>query len=416
MEANYPKPSMVLIGGVCWGNPKVVQIGDVVVCGHIQSANRSTAREDGSVAKFYPLKSSLNLEELLSAVQPKAKCGELVSLEVRLSDEKARDALLSQCPMVLGGEMEGFALVPDCENIPWLVVKAVSDFATVVEGREEQSDAAVRAATVIKSLLSAFCAARQSDLREETKIASDNLIHALYDKRIEIGLEHFDPNEPKYTAALEASFSSRILASTTMHTNAVAVDARLADDLTSLLLEVTSNAFRHGRARKVWIEFGLNGVGYGDDANDFDLAELSDNGRGGYFSYRQFVTRHVDSGNVEVKASTKDKGNRIQVHVPHEITDLRNIVNQCSAQFNFSAWKQGQPALSWLGTCMTVFVDIDSMMMMSVVFDLCDEITAPIHSGLGFILLCTDTDRLEGIRTRYPGAVKSGQIRFVPAP
>lgn len=416
MEANYPKPALVVIGGVCWGNPNLVQIGDVIVSGDIQSANRSTAREDGSVAKFYPFKSLLDMEALISAVEPKPKCGQLVSLEVRLSDEKARDALLSQCPTVLGGEMEGFALVPDCKNVPWLIVKAVSDFATVMEGRDEQRGAAGSAATVIKALLTAFHSSRLPDLPEKTKTAATNLIHALHDKRIEISLDHFDPNEPKYTAALEASFSARFLASTTLRTNAVAVDARLADDLTSLLLEVASNAFRHGRARKVWIEFGLSGVSYGDDANNFDLSVLSDNGRGGHFSYKQFLVRHVDSGHVEIKSSTTGKGNSIRVHVPHEIPDLRNIVNQCSAHFNHVAWSQGRPALSWPGTCRTVFVDLDSMVMMSVVFDLCDEITTPIHSGLEFVLLCSDADRLHAIRTRYPDAVTSGQIRFVPAP
>jgi hypothetical protein len=416
MEANYPRPALVVIGGVCWGNPQHVQIGDVIVSGSIQSANRSTAREDGSEAKFYHFKSSLNVDALLSTVEPKPMCGELVSLEVRLSDEKARDVLLSQCPTVLGGEMEGFALVPQCKNTPWLVIKAVSDFATVIEGREEQADAASRAAAVVKTLIGEFQAARRPDLSEKTKTDATNFIHALNDKRIAISLDHFDPSDSRFTAVLEDSFSERLSAAISLLTNAIAVDAKLADDLASLLLEVASNAFRHGRARSVWIECRVSGVEYRDDATAFDLPSLRDSGRGGNFSYKQFLSRHVDTGHVEIESSTADKGNSIRVHVPHEIADLRNIVDQCSASFNRSALLQGRPALNWLPQCQTVFVDVDSLVMMSVVFDVCDEIAAPVHAGLKFILLCSDVDRLAAIRTRYSKAVSSMQIRFVPAP
>jgi hypothetical protein len=416
-DGSYPSPSMVLIGGVCWGNPGMVKVGDVIVCGDIASANRSTARPDGSEVKFYPFKSSIELAELVEGIDPKPKRGDLISLEVRLSDEKARDALLEKRPSALGGEMEAFALVPECQSLPWLVVKAVSDFATVMEGREEQSDAAYRAAEVVAQLLERFQTTRRAELQEQTMAAATNLIHALKGKSIVIGHDQFHPDEDKFTAALQVMFSDQILVSTTIHTNAVAVHSNLAEDISSLLLEIVSNAFRHGRAKKAIIEFSLDGIVYSDDATEFDLNTLHDGqGRGGQAVYKKFRSRHTNSGSVEIKCQAGPKGNRIRLQVPHEIADLCNIVDQCSARFDRAALFQRRNALKWPATCQTVFVDVDALLMMSVVFDVCDEITASVNTGIKFVLRCSDPDRVSEIRGRYLDAVESGQICFVPAP
>lgn len=416
-DGSYPRPSMVLIGGVCWGNPCMVKVGDVIVCGDIESANRSTERPGGREVKFYPFKSSIELTELLEGIEPEPIRGDLISLEVRLSDEKARDAILRQRPSALGGEMEAFALVPECQSLPWLVVKAVSDFATVMEGREEQSGAAYRAAEVVAQLLERLQTNRQAELQGQTMAAATSLIHALKGKSIVISQDQFHPDEDKFTAALQVMYSDQILVSTTMHTNAVAVHPSLAEDISSLLLEIASNAFRHGRAKKAIIEFNLDGIVYSDDATEFDLSKLHDGqGRGGQAVYKNFRTRHTNSGSVEIKCHANPKGNRIIIRVPHEIADLCNIVDQCSAQFDRTAFVQRRNALKWSATCQTVFVDMDALLMMSVVFDVCDEITASVNTGIKFVLLCSDPDRVAEIGRRYLDAVESGQICFVPAP
>lgn len=416
-DGNLPRPSMVLIGGVCWGNPDKVRVGDVIVCGDVKSANRSTARADGREVKFYSFKSSIELAEFLTGIEPEPKCGSLISLEVRLSDETARDALLEQQPSALGGEMEAFALVPECQNLPWVVVKAVSDFATVMEGREEQADAANRASEVVVQLLERFHSAGRVELQDQTISAATGLIHALDGRSIVIRHDQFHPDEDKFTAALQTMFSDQLLISTTIHTNAVAVHAKLAEDISSLLLEIASNAFRHGRARKITIEFNLDGVTYSDDATEFHLSKLQDvQGRGGQAVYKTFLLRHTSSNSVEIKSEVGPKGNRIRIRVPHEIADLRNIVDQCSAQFDRAALLQRRKALKWPAECRTVFVDVDALLMMSVVLDVCDEITAPVNAGTKFILLCSDPDRVSEIRIRHLDAVESGQICFVPAP
>lgn len=416
-DSRYPRPSMVLIGGVCWGNPDRVKVGDVIVCGDIESANRSTARPDGREVKFYPFKSSIELAELMEGIKPEPKLGGLISLEVRLSDENARDALLEQQPMAMGGEMEAFALVPECHNIPWLVVKAVSDFATVMEGREEQSGAANLAAEVVKQLLKRFHMTRQAEMQDQTMVAAKSLISALKGKTIVISQDQFHPDEDKFTTALQMMFSEQILVSTTMHTNAVAVHSNLAENISSLLLEIASNAFRHGRAKKATIKFNLDGIVYSDDATEFDLSTLHDGqGRGGQAVYKNFRARHANSGSVKIECQVGPKGNCIRIHVPHEIANLCSVIDQCSAQFDRAALFQRGSGLKWPATCQTVFVDVDALMMMSVVFDLCDEITAPVNSGIKFVLLCSDPDRVAEIGGRYLDAVESGLICFVPAP
>lgn len=415
-DSKHPTPSLVLIGGVCWGNPSQVETGDVIVCGGIESANRSTARTDGSEIKFYRFNSSIDLANLVASIQPKPRCGDLISLEVRLSDERARDELLKQKPSALGGEMEAFALAPACRNFPWLVVKAVSDFATAIEGREEQPEAACRAAAVVKSLLKSFQTTRQRDLQERTRTAATNLVHALNGKIVYIRIGQFHPSEEKFTSTLQDLYANQILTSTTIHTNAVAVAPRLAGDITSLLLEIASNAFRHGRARNVSIEFRFDGVMYKDDATTFDLETLcSGKGRGGQAAYKKFYASHVNPGLVTIKSSALPTGgNRMFIYVPHEIADLPNIFDQCRAYFDFTK-SYRQPSLKWPTKCETAFVDLDELSMMSVIFDVCDEITAPVNNGVNFVLHCTDPDKIDEIGSRYSDAIESGQIRFIPA-
>lgn len=416
-DGSYPRPSMVLIGGVCWGNPGMVKVGDVIVCGDIESANRSTERPDGREVKFYSYKSSIELAEIMEGIEPAPIRGDLISWEVRLSDENARDTILRQRPSAVGGEMEAFALVPECQSLPWLVVKAVSDFAAVMEGREEQYGAANRAAEVVAQILERFQTNRQAELQGRTIAAAKSLIHALNGKRIVIVQNSFHPDECRYTAALQVMFSDQMLVSTTMHTNAVAIHPSLAEDISSLLLEIASNAFRHGRAKKAIIEWDREGIMYSDDATEFDLSKLHDGqGRGGQSAYKKFRKHHTNSGSVEIKCQADPKGNRIRIRVPHGIADLRNIVDQCSAQLDRTALFQRRNALKWPTTCQTVFVDLDEMLMMSVVFDVCDEITASVNTGIKFVLLCSDPDKVAEIGCRYLGAVESGQICFVPAP
>jgi hypothetical protein len=126
--------------------------------------------------------------------------------------------------------------------------------------------------------------------------------------------------------------------------------------------------------------------------------------------------RHTNSGSVEIECQAGPKGNRIRIHVPHEIANLCNVIDQCSAQFDSAALLQRGSALKWPATCQTVFVDVDALMMMSVIFDLCDEITAPVNTGIKFVLLCSDPDKVAEIGGRYLDAVESGLICFVPAP
>lgn len=414
-NGGYPTPSMVLIGGVCWGNPSQVEVGDVIICNAIESANRSTARPEGNETQFYRFDSTIELARLEASIEPTPKYGDLISLEVRLSDEKARDKLLEQKPSALGGEMEAFALIPECQNFPWLVVKAVSDLATVIEGREEQTEAACRAAAVVRGILKSFQATRQTDQQERTKTAATNLIHALNGKIVSICLDQFHAEEDKFTSALQKLHANQILVSTATLTNAVAVAPNLPEEITSLLLEIASNAFRHGRAKNISIQFGGRTIKYKDDATAFDLNNLrSDSGRGGHFTFKQFHSRHINSGSVEVKSSSDSKGNTVIICMPHDIANFPKIVDQCSARFDFTKSCR-RPSLNWPAECGTVFIDLDKLNMMSVIFDVCDEITAAVNNGVNFVLHCTDDDRISEIVNRYSDSINLKQIRFVPA-
>jgi len=73
-------------------------------------------------------------------------------------------------------------------------------------------------------------------------------------------------------------------------------------------------------------------------------------------------------------------------------------------------------ALRWPSACDVVYIDFDRISMLSVVLDLCEELVDPLSLGRGFVVLCSDADRVAQITRRFPDPVAKGQIRFIPAP
>lgn len=95
----FPKPSLVVICGVCWGNPNTVQAGEVILSSSVVSLNRSTLTPSGNAHKPYYHESRLDIAELDIAMQPGWKRGQMLSLESRITDIPARDKLLVDHPL-----------------------------------------------------------------------------------------------------------------------------------------------------------------------------------------------------------------------------------------------------------------------------------------------------------------------------
>jgi nucleoside phosphorylase len=59
--------------------------------------------------------------------------GEIVCGCKVVSDTEFRDALVNRYPKAIGGEMEGVGLASAChrENVPWILAKAICDWAAI---------------------------------------------------------------------------------------------------------------------------------------------------------------------------------------------------------------------------------------------------------------------------------------------
>lgn len=414
-DPSNPKPALVLMAGICWGNPKHVLVGDVIVCNVVHSANRSTARPDQREIKTYAFTSSARVDELVAGSNVKVRQGGLISLEVRLMDEATRDELLLQMPTALGGEMEAFALVPECRELPWLVVKAVSDFGGLEETRETQPDAARKAADVVTHLIAQFEATRLVDLGADQAQLQNRLIEALHGQLLVIDISHL--SSAQINSSIQAYFS-QIETSVALHTNALATQGNLSRDVARLLLEIASNAFRHGRARKVEMRFDVRGIAYQDDGTAFEAATLAaiENGRGGQATYVSFVDRHANTGSVSLRPADYKDGNRLRIDISSDVPNLPAIVAKCSAAVDHAAMRRCERALRWASDCEVIYIDFESIAMMSTILDLCEELLQPISMGRRFVVLCSDADTVTEVTRRYPGPISNGQIRFIPAP
>ncbi|MEM1319434.1 MAG: hypothetical protein AAGG75_04215 [Bacteroidota bacterium] len=147
------QPKAVVMVGIAFGvDPKSQRIGDVLISDHIIPYDLK--REGRKVRVFrseHPPASSFlknRFEEVLNwsfrlpgGQLAKKKICPLLSGEVLVDNEAFRNALIEEFPQAKGGEMEGrgvYAAAND-KAIPWIVVKAICDFA---DGNKGQNKAA----------------------------------------------------------------------------------------------------------------------------------------------------------------------------------------------------------------------------------------------------------------------------------
>jgi nucleoside phosphorylase len=410
----YPRPFLVVPVGICWGNPAHVARGDVVVATRIVSANRMTETDGQRDPTSYNFHSSVDAERVLELADG-ARLGALLSMETRLSSQAGRDEWIRRFPFVLGGEMEAFSIAPTCQDLPWIIVKGVSDFGTSQESRDAQPVVASKAMGIAKHLIEGLLIDEDSPPNQAKRKASLVLAEALHGRHISIELSDLDDDINRSLFP----FFVRVEAATRVHTAALAVSSDLARDVARLIIEVASNAFRHGRARSVAIEFDARELRYMDDANAFSVESLSEreaDGRGGRSTYMSFVRTYINSEKVALECVGDDRGNLLRIGMSPEIPELPRIAFRCSAVVDYQMLRQRGEVLKWEDECEEIFIDFDSIAVTSIILDLCEELVRPIEEGKRFVILCSDADTIDAICSRYPDQVSRGDIRFIPPP
>jgi nucleoside phosphorylase len=137
------KAKYVIAVGICYGMKEdKVKLGDVIVAKHIMDFRESRVNPDhtrtprlvgDSTGKHLCniFSRSVGFKEMRGATNyVEVKIGKLASDTKLVDDQEEKDQILKQCSDVLGGEMEGAAIMElaDGGNFEAIVVKAVADY------------------------------------------------------------------------------------------------------------------------------------------------------------------------------------------------------------------------------------------------------------------------------------------------
>ena len=402
---SYPTPAAVVLCGVCWGNPALSKVGDVLVATTLTSVNRTIAGQSGvTVVQPKTFETQLS-EESIQALE----CANVVAPALMLSVEqlykgtKARDELLEQFPNAHGGEMEGFVVVPSCENksVPWLIVKAVSDFGDDGFERSAQGEVAQLAAQVFVKYLKSI------PINEKHKEKLDELSDVIRGHSFELRQDMFDITGD---LAHQVNDALRGLATViTFYTGSALKHERLASHLAMVIKEIALNALRHGRAKRIRIDVDPRGVNFNDDGQLYSLEQLAAEakGRGGQLAWHGFKRDYLEPGRLKVSSQAHKKWrNSLRFAIENAHPHLPDAKAKCRAEVD----SRRRPAIHVHPECADVYIDIRQIEMMTLALDAVEEFEPLLESGKRLYVALTDRDIREKIEAAFPDKVESGRL------
>lgn len=182
----WPNIKAVIMVGICFGfNKSKQKIGDVVVSSTIKNYETRRVGKDGEIPRgnIYQADKCLlnafnNLKQTWENIDIKNHkrnyiIGDYLSGEQLIDNEDARNKLLTESPEAKAGEMEGNGLAASCMNarVPWIMVKAICDFADGNKGKGKKQKQAIAASTSTRCCEAAL---GQASAFESIGIYSDN--------------------------------------------------------------------------------------------------------------------------------------------------------------------------------------------------------------------------------------------------
>ncbi len=196
----------VIMVGICFGFYKgKQQIGDVIVSQSIRNYETRRMGRDKEIPRgktYQSDKCLLNAFNNLSLAwenigidqkKKKLTIGDYISGEQLIDNKEIRDKLLLETPEAKAGEMEGNGLVASCESArkPWILVKAICDFADGNKGRgkdKKQRIAATSAVHCCEAALGQLTAFQTIGIYSTTTINES----AISKSSLQIKAENFD--------------------------------------------------------------------------------------------------------------------------------------------------------------------------------------------------------------------------------
>ena len=149
----WPQIKAVMMAGICFGvDPEKQNIGDVIVATSIKNYETRRMGKEQEIPRGETYQSDRCLQNAFKTLKftwenigiddaKKAlELGAYISGEQLVDNITVRTKLLSETPEAKGGEMEGNGMVAACVSarMPWILVKAICDFADGDKGTEKK--------------------------------------------------------------------------------------------------------------------------------------------------------------------------------------------------------------------------------------------------------------------------------------
>lgn len=390
-RARFPRPTLIVVCGVAWGNSDRVNVGDVLVSSEVWAVNHR--RVSGGVTEYRldqkrsPL---LGAEEVLADLARlqhgwRVVVAPIASGETYFDDTAARNELIRQHPGIFGGEMESFSLVDHLRERPWLVIRGISDFGEDGTTRNEQLVAADRAAHTLFGLLE--CLEKSDAVPSARQDAAGQLLQATLDgDALSIGRD--DHGETDISWHLNEEVAPGVIARLTGYTVVDVQPERIARDVADLLMEVTQNAIRHGGATSVTITFRETSVELSDDGRSFSIADLA-GPRGGAEAWRRFRNDYLQSGLVSCTSDCADGANRYRFTFAKIDRELALAKASCQAEI-INPFSRAELALEFGENCEAVYFDTGELRMTSVRQSVLEQLKQILRDGRSLYLSCWD--------------------------
>lgn len=396
-----PRPVLVVLLGIAWGNPEKVAVGDLVLSTEVWAVNhrRITATETRHrlVQRRSPLP---DLEGLLGGLgAPMAGdafrllTGPVASMETHYAGTKARNGLLAEYPAVLGGEMEAYDLVPDLGDLAWLLIKGISDDAGDAIDRTQQARTARRAAGLLPGLLDLLTSHEMIPAHRNDNAAA-SLVEAMIGHAIRVS----SPADGTSNDYLNDVVGPQLLLKLGRYAADADVGGQLPRQLADVLLELSQNALRHGKATHATINFYETSVVIADNGRPFEVGDLDGSG-GGSLAWRRFEERFVQPGLVRVTRRDQKgaNGNIYGFKLAHISEKLRNAKQNCRIGISYGSL--GEPnadvrSLQFDAQCEDLYFDVSTTLMTSRRLEIVSELLDILEMGKGVFLACHDQEEV----------------------
>lgn len=366
-----PRPSFVVLVGFGWGSPSRTNVGDVMLADDVYMLNHRRATRDGSVYTRTTSRNVLRVPDGVSAALAAnangfmVHHGPLASLETHFASDLERDELLAQFPDLIGGEMEAYSFLPDCATVPWVVMKAVSDFGGYATDRVNQERAAANAAQLLPMLIRLLTRDGELPEAENDDAGRQSLIDGIIGDTLVVSM----PNNPnRLNDYLNDDVGPLLDRHLARYESDVGSGDGLRRSLTNLILESVQNALRHGGASRAEIAFFETKVVLHDDGGAFDLESLAGE-KGGALAWRQFKERYLDPGDTSInyKRSNKNGRNICEIKFETLSVELRAARDRCSVSIVpdvINSWP-AQGVFIYDPACEVIHVSVGDVRMFS---------------------------------------------------